>query len=138
MRNLDFNQPGFSQIRPRQKFAPQPEKTSFSAIMNQLPLEIVDNICSYLDHDSLKSVLLLSRYFQFAAEKYSGAFRKCATNANDIDTFITKYSGRHLRHLRELEFRVDLSPPEETDGPDGDAGLPIFRESREELISIDE
>jgi hypothetical protein len=55
-----------------------------STNMNNLPQEIVDRICSYLDHNSLKSVLLISPNFQLAAELYSGGFQRFRLTTENI------------------------------------------------------
>lgn len=107
--------------------------------MNELPQEIVDDICSYLDHDNLKSVLLLSRKFQYAAEEHSKAFETFCLTTGSIDKFMETYTGRRFRYLRLLELRTPLTSPEDPeveDYPwDGDS---YYRESREELDSINE
>lgn len=107
--------------------------------MNGLPQEIVDNICSHLDHDNLKSVLLLSRKFQYAAEQYSEAFERFGLTTESIETFVEIYTGRRFRYLRQLEFRTILPTPDGIERPeDAIEGADCFRESREELESIDE
>ncbi|KAF2625658.1 hypothetical protein BU25DRAFT_300726, partial [Macroventuria anomochaeta] len=106
--------------------------------MNELPQEIVDNVCSYLDHDSLKSILLLSEKLQYAAEQYSEAFRIFTLTANNIEKFIATYSGRRFRYLRQLEFRPFLPAPErDEDLQDWDSDDNQYRESQEELQNID-
>jgi len=106
--------------------------------MNGLPQEVVDNICSYLDHEDLKSVLLLSLKFQYAAEQYSGAFESLCLTTESIDRFVETYTGRRFRYLRQLEFRTSLPIPEGIEGPeDATEGGNCFRESQEELESID-
>ncbi|KAF9699754.1 hypothetical protein EKO04_002673 [Ascochyta lentis] len=107
--------------------------------MDGLPQEVVDNICSHLDHDNLKSVLLLSRKFQYAAEQYSEAFDSYCLTIGSIDRFVETYTGRRFRYLRQLEFRTTLPPPDGIEGPeDAVEGGNTFRESQEELESIDE
>ena len=108
--------------------------------MNELPQEIIDTICGYLDHDNLKSVLLLSRKFQYAAEEHSEAFETFCLTTESIDKFVETYTGRHFRYLRLLEVRTPLILPEdledqEVDPYDRDN---YYRESRAELQSIDE
>lgn len=107
--------------------------------MNGLPQEVVDNICSHLDRDNLKSVLLLSRKFQYAAEQYSEAFESFCLTTELIDKFVETYTGRRFRYLRQLEFRTTLPVPDGIESPeDAIEGANCFRESREELESIDE
>lgn len=42
--------------------------------MNNLPQEMVDRISSFLPIEDLKNTLLLSRPFQYAAERHSETF----------------------------------------------------------------
>jgi hypothetical protein len=107
--------------------------------MNQLPQEIVDSICSYLDHDSLKSVLLISPKFQFAAEFYSEAFRNFSLTTENVNKFISTYSSRRFRYLRQVAFQVVIPTTDRDAFLDGwDDGDNIFRESKEELDNVDE
>jgi hypothetical protein len=86
--------------------------------MNEISQELVDDICSYLDHDSLKSTLLLSRKFQSAAERYSEAFRIFSLNTGNIDDFIATYSGQRFRYLRHVGVEAVLPTTEKSQGPD--------------------
>ncbi|EUC33925.1 hypothetical protein COCCADRAFT_4650 [Bipolaris zeicola 26-R-13] len=42
--------------------------------MNNLPQELVDEICSYMPREDLKHVLMLNRQFRYGAERCSGFF----------------------------------------------------------------
>jgi hypothetical protein len=111
-----------------------------STNMNKLPQEIVDRICSYLDHNSLKSVLLISPNFQLAAELYSGGFQKFRLTTENIDKFISIYSSPHFRYLRYLEFRTVIPLPDRDNGPPygWDEETNRHRESQEDLDRVDQ
>jgi hypothetical protein len=111
-----------------------------STNMNDLPQEIVDRICSYLDHNSLKSVLLISPNFQLAAELYSGGFQKFCLTTENIDKFISIYSSPRFRYLRDLEFRTVLPLPDRDNGPPcgWDEETNRHRESQEDLDRVDQ
>lgn len=108
--------------------------------MNNLPQEMVDHVCSYLDHDSLKSTLLVSQKFQLAAELYSGAFRSFTLTKDNIDIFIATYSSRRFRYLQELEYQVIIPASERTGDPGDwdDEDEKQYRESQTELEIVDE
>jgi hypothetical protein len=107
--------------------------------MNELPQEIVDNICSHLDHNNLKSALLLSRKFQYAAEEHSKAFETFCLTTESIDKFVETYTGRRFRYLQQLEFRTPLLLPDGFEDPeDAREGDHCYRPSRVELERIDE
>ena len=76
--------------------------------MDQFPQELVDRISRYLSHDDLKSTLVLSNSFRFAAEKYSGAFCAFALNEDNAEKFVDTFSGHRLLYLRSLEFWTRL------------------------------
>ena len=58
--------------------------------MNSLPQELVDRISSYLHYEDLKNTLFLSRNFQYAAEKYPGAFLKYDLTEENADKFLER------------------------------------------------
>jgi hypothetical protein len=105
--------------------------------MNNLPQELVDRISSYLSREDLKNTLLLSLKFQHAAEQYSGSFSKFALTEDNADQFLIMYSGRHLRHLRDLEFRTEL-PALEWDEEANKDDHPLFRDTSEDLDQMDQ
>jgi hypothetical protein len=86
--------------------------------MDQLSQELVDGISSYLSPDDLKNTLLLSHAFRLPAEKYSGVFASFALNQNTAEKFIDTFSGYRLLYLRNLEFRISLPPPENSERRD--------------------
>ena len=102
--------------------------------MNQLPQELVDRISNYLDYDSLKNTLFLSRCFQYAAEQYSGAFSKFDLTEENADEFLKTYCGRRFRYLQDLKFATSV-PALESDGKDDEESC---RDTAEELESIDQ
>ena len=83
--------------------------------MKDLPQELVDKICSYLRQEHLKKVLLLSRQFRYSAEKFSGFFKEYTVNENNIQEFVSRFSGRRLLYLKEVIFRPTLPPFPEHD-----------------------
>jgi hypothetical protein len=76
--------------------------------MNSLPIELIDQISSSLDHDDLKRTLFVFRSLQPAAERYCGAFTQFTFENDDEDygKFISIYSGRRLRYLRDVEVHT--------------------------------
>jgi hypothetical protein len=74
--------------------------------MNELPQELVDRISYFLARDDLKIALLVSRKFQYATERASGAFA-CFTFTNhdskERESFLDRFSGRRFRYLRKVE-----------------------------------
>jgi len=77
-------------------------------IMNNLPQELVDHISSYLSHKDLKSTLLLSRKFQFAAEQFSEAFTDFALTSSNASNFMSTYSGRRSNYLQNVSFATSV------------------------------
>lgn len=73
--------------------------------MDRLPQELVDNITSFLPKERLKNVLTLTRSFNYAVERQSGAFAKFTINESNIDKFILLYSGYRLAYLQKVTFR---------------------------------
>ncbi|EUC44120.1 hypothetical protein COCMIDRAFT_38013 [Bipolaris oryzae ATCC 44560] len=101
--------------------------------MNNLPQEIVDEICSYIPREDLKNVLTLNRQFRFGAERYSGFFDEYTIKEDNIE-FLSRYSCHRLLYLKEVIFRPILPPVLEP--PEGEE-LPC-RESAEEIREKDE
>jgi hypothetical protein len=100
--------------------------------MNNLPQELVDRISSYLDQHDLKSTLLISRQFQYAAEQYSGGFRNYVLTERNVDKFLNTYSAHRLRYLRYVHFATSFPALEPADD-----ALPC-RETTEELQLLDQ
>ncbi|PVH90435.1 hypothetical protein DM02DRAFT_22313 [Periconia macrospinosa] len=91
--------------------------------MDKIPPELIDRISSYLEHDDLKSTLLLSKSFHFSAERYSRAFYRFALHEGNANKFVNTFSGHRLSYLRELEFwirlpRIEYRYPEGRDNAD--------------------
>lgn len=76
--------------------------------MNTLPQELVDRISSLLGTDDLKNTLLLSHQWQYAAEKYSGAFSDFALTTESASNFLSTYRGRRFHYLQDLRFDPSL------------------------------
>ncbi|KAF2445865.1 hypothetical protein P171DRAFT_520590 [Karstenula rhodostoma CBS 690.94] len=102
-----------------------------SSAMNSLPQELVDNISEHLNRDDLKNTLLLSRPFQYAAERFSGAFSTYALNEGNVEDFLRVYGGqRFYRYLREVELKTSV--------PALDGDPDECRDSAAELRKMDE
>ncbi|KAJ4355264.1 hypothetical protein N0V95_003094 [Ascochyta clinopodiicola] len=75
--------------------------------MENLPQELVDQVCYFLERDDLKTALLISRRFQYAAEQASGAFA-CFTlknnNVKDRERFLATFCTHRSRYLRKVEI----------------------------------
>lgn len=78
--------------------------------MNDLPQELVDGICSYLPREDLQNVLMLSRQFQYSAEKYSGFFEKYTLDTDNSAEFHSRFSSYRLMYLQEAIFRPTFPP----------------------------
>ncbi|OLN83427.1 hypothetical protein CCHL11_03119 [Colletotrichum chlorophyti] len=74
--------------------------------MDTLPQEVVDQIASGLHRHDLKNILLLTKTFQIAAEKYSDAFKKCKLYPGDLDKFVTQFRGPRFCWLQEVDFQL--------------------------------
>jgi hypothetical protein len=100
--------------------------------MNRLPQELVDNISSYLSPQHLKNTLLLSQKFQYAAEQYSKAYAEFSLTEQNAAEFLSRYTGRRFRYLRNVSFKTSF-PTFDDDDDDNDC-----RYIAEELKSIDQ
>jgi hypothetical protein len=76
--------------------------------MDILPQELVDNISSHLSLQDLKNTLLLSRMFQYAAEQYSKAYAEFSLTEENAPQFLSKYTSRRFRYLRNLSFHTSF------------------------------
>jgi hypothetical protein len=103
-------------------------------VMDNLPQELVDQICQYLSLDELKNTLLLSRQFQLATEEHSEAFSHFVLKEDNADAFIERYSGRFFRYLRAVEFSTALPELSTVD----EEFLWDCREEKEDLQKMDE
>jgi hypothetical protein len=101
--------------------------------MNKLPQEIADHISKYLSHDDLKNTLLLSREWQYAAEQYSEEFADFTLTINNDFKFLSTYSGRRFRYLKNVTFETSLPELELDDDAEDDC-----RETANELKSLDQ
>ncbi|XP_014554071.1 hypothetical protein COCVIDRAFT_28799 [Bipolaris victoriae FI3] len=101
--------------------------------MNNLPQELVDEICSYMPTEDLKHVLMLNRQFRYGAERYSGFFDEYTIKEDSIE-FLSCYSCHRLLCLKEVIFKPMLPPVLKS--PDSEE-LPC-RESAEEIREKDE
>lgn len=75
--------------------------------MDKFPQELVHQVCYFLERDDLKSALLVSRRFQYAAEQASGAFACFAFRDNDAkerERFSATFRTHRSRYLRKVEI----------------------------------
>ncbi|KAF2631254.1 hypothetical protein BU25DRAFT_407777 [Macroventuria anomochaeta] len=86
--------------------------------MDTLLQELIDRIVSHLDHDDLKSMLVLSRKFQYACEEGPEAFAQYNLTIDNAPKFKSTYSGRRSRYLRELVFETSVFPRDENAAED--------------------
>ncbi|KAF2704883.1 hypothetical protein K504DRAFT_461134 [Pleomassaria siparia CBS 279.74] len=122
--------------------------------MENLPPELIDRITFYLEPEDLKQTLVVSRIFQDAAERHSGAFNAFRFTCDDHEPskfpdafketkdgrdnwtkFLEIYSGRRLRYLRYVEVHTSFPPLKCTEN---DPEEWPCRESRDELRVKDE
>lgn len=74
--------------------------------MESLPQELIDGICEHLPHEDLKSTLFVSRTFQQATERASGAFSSFEFSnerPEEYHRFSKIYGGGRFRYLRQVE-----------------------------------
>ncbi|KAF2706353.1 hypothetical protein K504DRAFT_459648 [Pleomassaria siparia CBS 279.74] len=77
--------------------------------MDRLSQELVDHISGYLSRGDLKNTLLLSRKFQYAAERYSEAFSNFdLTWEENATKFLSIYSNYRFRYLRTVSFETTV------------------------------
>ncbi|KAF2183381.1 hypothetical protein K469DRAFT_668401 [Zopfia rhizophila CBS 207.26] len=113
--------------------------------MANLPHELVDRICGLLTLDDLKNTVTVSRSFQYASERASGAYAEFDLTRDNAQAFLSLYSGRRWGYLRHVRFRTHIPPYEEDendeqDEPDGGGSRKTHRcrESLQELREKDE
>ncbi|ORY17842.1 hypothetical protein BCR34DRAFT_464224, partial [Clohesyomyces aquaticus] len=112
--------------------------------MDTLPLELFDRICDFLAIDDLKNTLTVSRNFQHASERASGAFSQFDLTEDNANVFLDLYSGRRWGYLRLVRFRTHLPPYQADDDNkveldvDGTEVSNQCRESFQELREKDE
>lgn len=78
--------------------------------MDTLPLELIEKISSFLSQTDLKATLLLSRKFQYAAERHSGAFSDAELTPDLATTqkFLSTYNSHRFRYLRSVSFSTSV------------------------------
>ncbi|KAL1593136.1 hypothetical protein SLS60_010743 [Paraconiothyrium brasiliense] len=108
--------------------------------MDSFPQELIDRITSFLAYNDLKNTLLVSRKFQYAAERASGEFAFFAFRKHTPDEqqdFLSKFGGggRRFRYLRDVHVRTSVPPLIDSSAPLEEAGP--CRESIEELFQRD-
>ena len=76
--------------------------------MLDFPQELIDRISDSLVTADLQQTLTVSRQFQYAAERASGAYEKFELTEINAGRFLQLYDGRRIRYLRHVTFRTDL------------------------------
>lgn len=78
--------------------------------MENLPQEVFDHISSFLTLSDLRNTLTVSQQFQYAAERYSGAFESFELYATDNSTqkLFSVFANRRFRYLRRIHLRTEL------------------------------
>ncbi|PSN67502.1 hypothetical protein BS50DRAFT_588458 [Corynespora cassiicola Philippines] len=79
--------------------------------MNDLPQELVERICEILPWDTLKSALLVSRKFQYAAERASKTFARFTFkdhSPKEHQDFVSIFSGHRFDYLRVIEIHTEF------------------------------
>ncbi|KAF2437308.1 hypothetical protein P171DRAFT_437726 [Karstenula rhodostoma CBS 690.94] len=110
--------------------------------MDTLPLELIERISSSLSLTDLKATLLLSRKFQHAAERYSGAFCNARLTSDLATTqkFFATYNSHRFLYLRSIFFDTwvpGIQSEDETDETDEALYQPC-RDSEKVLQNMDE
>jgi alkanesulfonate monooxygenase SsuD/methylene tetrahydromethanopterin reductase-like flavin-dependent oxidoreductase (luciferase family) len=75
-------------------------------MISNLPQELIDQISLALDYDDLKNTLFVSRAFQAAAERASGAFTSFTFMHHspvERQRFLDKFAGYRFRFLRHVK-----------------------------------
>jgi hypothetical protein len=109
--------------------------------MENLSQDLVDRISSFLYFKDLKNSLLLSRSFQYVAERCSEVFRIFDLTTGNADKLIETYSGRRFRYLRNLHFSTNVPAVGKWDGWKEDTHgnrMNRFRDTAGELQTMDE
>ncbi|KAF2873231.1 hypothetical protein BDV95DRAFT_491029 [Massariosphaeria phaeospora] len=106
--------------------------------MANLPQELVERICSLLSRDDLKNTVTVSRSFQYASERASGAYAEYDLTEDNAQAFLDRYSGRRWAYLRRVRFRTHIPPYDEDDIDQDAENAHRCRESSDELREKDE
>ncbi|TPX21389.1 hypothetical protein DIZ76_015346 [Coccidioides immitis] len=75
--------------------------------MDTFPLEIIDLIVFFADHETRDQLLTVSRRFQCSVEKYNWSGYCCATRSM-MKKFLEMYRGYRSRYLRYISVRVEF------------------------------
>ncbi|KAF2748765.1 hypothetical protein M011DRAFT_457476 [Sporormia fimetaria CBS 119925] len=102
--------------------------------MDTLPQELFDYIFRFIDRQTLRNTLTVSKQFRLATEQSSGVFEKVELNATSeekISKFLKVYSNQRFRLLRQIKVRTGFPYI------DYDYNLPC-RENLDDLRAKDE
>lgn len=106
--------------------------------MDSLPQELVERVCGFLTRDDLKNTITLSRAFQYASERASGAYTTFDLNSSNLEEFNKKYAGHRWAYLRHVRFQTHI-PPYDADAANAEhLEKHNCRESSHELREKDE
>nr|KMM70264.1 hypothetical protein CPAG_06576 [Coccidioides posadasii RMSCC 3488] len=75
--------------------------------MDTFPLEIIDLIVFFADHETRDQLLTVSRRFQCSVEKYNWS-GYCCTTRSMMKKFLEMYRGYRSRYLRYISVRVEF------------------------------
>ncbi|KAF2870073.1 hypothetical protein BDV95DRAFT_629382 [Massariosphaeria phaeospora] len=78
--------------------------------MDQLPQELVDRICSYLDAEGLRTTYNVSSKLRRAAEEHAEQHRTQSRDLTHVNerAFVSRYGGFRLRYLEDVEFTTSF------------------------------
>ncbi|OSS44018.1 hypothetical protein B5807_11354 [Epicoccum nigrum] len=82
-------------------------------MISDLSQELIDQMSLALDYDDLKNTLCVSRAFQAAAKRASGAFTSFAFRRHSLaerQVSLKKFAGRRFRFLRQVEVFTGFPP----------------------------
>jgi hypothetical protein len=105
--------------------------------MDNLPQELVERVCGFLNRNDLKSTLTLSRSFQYASERASGAYATFDLNSSNTEDFEQLYTGRRWAYLRHVRYQTHI-PVYDAEAADEEfLAKHNCRESSQELLEKD-
>ncbi|KAJ4361027.1 uncharacterized protein N0V89_001596 [Didymosphaeria variabile] len=106
--------------------------------MDSLPQELVERICGLLTRNDLKNTLTLSRSFQYASERASGAYTTFDLNSENTQDFKQLYAGRRWAYLRHVRYQTHIPAYDAETEDDEYYQKHHCRESSQELQKKDE
>jgi hypothetical protein len=101
--------------------------------MATLPQELIDRICEYLTRQNLKNTTTVSRSFQHASKRASGAYATFNLTETSAEKFLSRYAGRCWAYFRLVRFRTHLPAYKADKIVDTEDKSHYCRESKEKL-----